>query len=266
MSLKIHYALQTCDVSVNWCNDRYCKQDKITISKKCTKSFFDAVKYLAEKVPETEHVIAIIDDHSSESYKQHLKNIVERYSSSNIRIEFIELEDKGIMNSIGKCYEWIDTNGEFLVYQVQDDYLFNKESIYEMVDVYLQVSRDLETVPVITPYNAPYLWNQGSYLNVPTPRTIIVGIKRYWIQTYDFSCSFMTHIEQFRQHRDLLALFLATDPVHPKLEAMSINKIFVERGVLGLSPFESISLHMQSDNEKDPYIDWQARWDAVEDL
>jgi hypothetical protein len=50
------------------------------------------------------------------------------------------------------------------------------------------------------------------------------------------------------------------------LENVSINKIMVDRGVLGLQPFDSIALHMQSELEKDLYIDWEKRWNSVEKI
>ena len=44
---------------------------------------------------------------------------------------------------------------------------------------------------------------------------------------------------------------------------MSINKILVERGVLGIAPLRSLALHMQTEAEKDPYIDWKSWWDNI---
>ena len=48
------------------------------------------------------------------------------------------------------------------------------------------------------------------------------------------------------------------------LENKSLNKMFTERGVLGVQPFTSVALHMQDEYWKDPYIDWRKRWDSVE--
>ena len=105
-----------------------------------------------------------------------------------------------------------------------------------------------------------------SYLYRPTPRTIIPGTHRYWIQFYDVACTFMTSTEQFNKHWDLYETFLNFSPTYENLEPESLNHMFVKRGVLGVMPVNSVALHMQGEFEKDPYIDWRSWWDAVKDI
>jgi hypothetical protein len=47
------------------------------------------------------------------------------------------------------------------------------------------------------------------------------------------------------------------------LERKSLNYLFTQRGILGLVPINSMAFHMQSDFEKDPYIDWKPIWDSI---
>jgi hypothetical protein len=167
------------------------------------------------------------------------------------------------MNSIRSCYEWLLENGDGLVYQVQDDYLFKESAVTEVIDVYFRILSETNTQSLVTPYNAPYLWSI-IYRNMTTPRTIFMGEKRYWIQIYDVSCSFLTSHKNFINNSDILEKFLNLDPRDPELEKISLNKMMVERGHLALCPFESIALHMQGEYERDPYVDWKLLWESID--
>ena len=48
------------------------------------------------------------------------------------------------------------------------------------------------------------------------------------------------------------------------LEQRSLNYMFVQRGVLGLVPVNSLAWHMQMEEDRDPYIPWQPIWDAID--
>ena len=46
----------------------------------------------------------------------------------------------------------------------------------------------------------------------------------------------------------------------------SLNQMFTKKAVLGLMPIRSLSLHMQTELERDPYVDWQTLWDSIDIL
>ena len=262
--MKIHYALQTCDIASNQVNDRYCCNSKTELIRKCVTSFFQSLHIAAERERSFKHVVMILDDHSTEDTIYFLEECVKIYSKHNISVQLTRLESYGIMNSINSCYSWLLENGKDLVYQVQDDYLFEKSAITEVIDTYIKIHFENQTQAIVTPYNAPYVWN-GSYKNKPTPRTIFFGEKRYWIQIYDISCSFLTSHRNLRLNKDILDFFVTLNPKTPELESISLNKMLVERGLLGVCPFESIALHMQGEYEKDPYVDWKLLWDSIDE-
>jgi hypothetical protein len=63
-----------------------------------------------------------------------------------------------------------------------------------------------------------------------------------------------------------IEFFMSIDQVNGidgHLESISLNRILVDDGVLGLMPFESVGLHMQGEREREPYIDWKQRWNDV---
>lgn len=262
--INIHYALQTCDTKSYQSQKRFCGDDKTELSMKSVKSFLQSIKHCSELKKDAIHNIAIIDDHSTEKLKVYHKKCKQDLETDNIKIELINLSDKqGISASIRECYKWLDVNGTDLVYQVQDDYIFIEQAIYEMIDIFYQIFCETENHCIVSPFNDPYLWN-AVYKNKVVPRTVVVGKHRYWIQNYDTSCSFLTSHYQFKQHWDLYDKFLYLTEYKDKgLESKSLNYLFTQRGILGLVPINSMAFHMQSDFEKDPYIDWKPIWDSI---
>jgi hypothetical protein len=264
--IEIHYALQTCDVKSHQGQKRYASDDRTEISKKCIQSFLESIKYCSEQ-KETKHYIAIIDDHSTVELKTFIRNCLTIFSSNSIHIEFIELDSEtGIRKSIEQCYLWLQKNGKDLVYQVQDDYLFTKEAINDIVDIFKQIEIETKHHAVISPWNDSWLW-LSSYRNRTTPRTVLVGKRSYWIQYYDMSCSFLTSHQQFSQHWDLYYRFFDLIDKRTEnnndLENKSLNYMLTQRGILGLVPVNSVAFHLQSDLEKDPHIDYRPLWDSI---
>ena len=265
--LNIHYALQICDVKSYQGLKRFASDDRTEISKKCIKSFLESIKQCSIKKTYTTHTVAIVDDHSSKDLIKFIKKCIAEFNSKSISIELIQLTDKtGISESIKFCYEWLRDNGSDLVYQVQDDYLFSPNGIHDMVDVYEQMLTETGIQSLISPWNDSWLW-LTAYRNRPTPRTVIVGRRGYWIQYYDMSCSFLTSHKQFIEHWDLYTMFFymidRTKSNNNNLENKSLNYILTQRGVLGLVPVNSVAFHLQSDLEKDPHIDYRPLWDSI---
>ena len=265
MITDVHYAIQTCDINSYQNQKRYASDSKTEISKKCIKSFLESVRECLLKKPEIKHTVAIIDDHSTNELVSFIEECVIEYS--DIFINFIKLTEKtGIAKSIESCYEWLRDNGKGLVYQVQDDYLFTRNAILDMIDIYEQILAESGSQSIISPWNDSWLW-LTHYRNRQTPRIVIVGRKGYWIQYYDMSCSFMTSHEQFTKHWDLYTIFFyMIDRIKQNnndLENKSLNYMLTQRNVLGLVPVNSLAFHLQSDLEKDPHIDYKPLWDSI---
>jgi hypothetical protein len=263
--IETHYALQTCTRNRQEVFSRYCGSSRKELSEKCITSFFLSIEECIKIQPCTYHHVNIVDDYSSEEHIEYLKYLVKYFNKGNISVHLTSSSGSGIIETIKDCWTWLEKEGKQLVYQVQDDYLFEKNTIYEMIDIFLQIDRDLDTHPIIIPYNDPYQWNT-TYKYKTTPRVLIPGENRYWLQTYDISCSFLTSKIQFSKHWDMYENFFTLGADHPRIEVDSINRILVDRGVLGVMPIESLALHLQTDLEKDPYIDWKTRWDNIESI
>jgi hypothetical protein len=264
--IKFHYALQTCDISVRDNNEpRYAATSKTEITKKCVTSFLLSVETCAGLAPDTEHTICIFDDHSTNETLEFLKRAVTRFNKNNVNVSLVNLQTRGLFSSVRACYDWLEINGKDIVYQIQDDYLYTPNAIFEMTDVWMQVYHDTNQHIIISPYNHPHYW-RDAYKYRATPRVIHLGSTRYWVQLYEIPCTFFTSKEQFSKHWDLYENFFNGDLYDSKLEINSFNKILTERNVLCLEPIESVALHMQTEFDKDPFIDWKSRWDAVPNI
>ena len=269
--IRIFYAVQTCDSKSYQNPKRYCSDSKTEVSKKCVTSFLQSVKYCADLAPNTEHNIIIIDDESTEELVDYLNKLVKKFSAEHIKINLVKLpkEYSGIAGSIKYCYEWMQntsTENKDLVYQIQDDYMFDERAIYEIISIWFQMYQETGTHAIVTPFNMSFMW-LTHYRNWASPRTVIVGEWRYWIQIYDCTCSWLTSREQFTQHWSLYYEFFRRIPLPDSvdfLENKSLNYMFTQRKVLGLTPVQSLAWHMQTEADKDPHVDWRPLWNSID--
>lgn len=267
----VKYAVQACDRFSNQNQVRYCGGDRLLLGKKSITSLLSSIENLNKQEDNGAlHVVRIFNDRSSKEYVDFINRAIERFTSTNLMIDVVDTKTPGIMQSIRACYEWLIEGEAYAVYQIQDDYLFCQDAIQQMLSIYTQIKLDVKTDPIITSYNDPWLFlNPESYRYRPTPRTIVPGLKQYWLQYYDMSCSFMTSPRIIRENYDLIEKFLSLPPngdEHRRLESISLNYLLTRRGILGMMPISSVGLHVQAETEKDPYIDWQSWWDSVEEV
>lgn len=271
-SIHIHYAVQTCDQKSWQGRPRICGDDRTLLSKKSLVSLFESIENCVKRNSKMQHNVVIIDDHSSAELIDFLAKCQQKYSSDYVKIELQPLQKTGIRNSIQACYEWMSKNGQDLVYQVQDDYLFAPTAIYDVIDIFYQMLAETKIHAVISPFNDAWLW-LTAYRNRTTPRAVIVGGNDYWIQYYDMSCSFLTSHAQFIQHWDLYNIFFnLIDKIdHNRdsngksiLENKSLNYMLTQRNVLGLVPVRTLAHHMQTEQDVDPFAPWQLIWDKID--
>lgn len=264
--IKIHYAFQACDTKSNQGEKRYCGDDRTLLSKKSLTSFLTSIKSTVESTigKDSEHFVMIFADNCSDEYIDYMYKCINNFSSNRIHIGIdINQGESGLMKTVRKCWNYLESNGEDIVYQVQDDYIFFETAIQEMVTVIFQVINDCAGHhPIVVPYNNPYLWVH-TYRYRPIPMTMFPSSNRYWIQCYDIPCAFMTTKTQFSSHWDIYEKFLNMSSNYYNLEPETLNKIMVTRGVLGLQPVTSVALHMQAETEKDPYINWKELWNSI---
>lgn len=259
--VDVYYALQTCDIN-SWQGSERFAGTKTEIIHKCVTSFFRSLKYCSDQRPESTHRVLIIDDHSTPDTIDFLHKCLKEFNTDNVSVVLEHLDSTGVVESIKTCYQRMEEKGIDIVYQVQDDYLYTETAIFEMIDVFMQLRNDVQTDAIVASFHDHRYW-KTIYRYKVTPRMIFPAAYQNWMQIYDIPCTFLTSKQQFSKHWDLYYKFF--DLIgKPELEAGSLNKMFTERGILGVQPFNSVALHMQDEVWKDPYINWKQRWNDVE--
>lgn len=232
---------------------RYGCDDKTEILKRCSRSLIRSVNYAQEKLPNWKFKLNIFDDHSTKEGINILKN---NLSLANFEAKLKSIKGRGLMASLRECYENMRDQGKDLVFQAQDDYLFDELCFYELIRQWERYNPKFEKPLSLLPYNDPYrYWDHNI-----VPVRIVQGPDRHWRQTYQVPCTFMIHHSIVTKEWDLFDKICSGDPHNPKLEDESINRLWQERGYVVMSPLPSLALHFQTESEKDPYIKWEDWW------
>lgn len=256
-TVKLDIFLRTCDISnvhTDW-RVRYHGIEKSDLLIGCLRS-------LVTSINSTEGVdikLTVLDDNSSESTVKKIKEIIEKVDNYKL----IQLDQKGYNNSAHQ--QWIlcrDSNAD-LVYSVEDDYLHCPSAIQEMVDSFnLFCDRLKRKDIVIYPFDEPSEYN-------PPSRTdfIVHGSARHWRTGIFTTHVMMTTPKIFLDNWELfetLALKYNGDYLNPRTEhyeeSNTIWKIWQSNKAIRFSPIPSIALHMQFEQQKDPFIEWQQWW------
>ena len=255
--MKIDIFLRTCDVTnvhTDW-RVRYHGIEKSDLIVGCVSSLVNAIN----NTKGMDINLTVLDDHSSEDTVQRIKEIIQKVENSKL----IQLDQSGYNHSAHQ--QWIlcrDSNSD-LVYSVEDDYLHCPSSIQEMVDsFYMFCDRLKREDIVIYPFDEPSEYD-------PPARTdfIVHGSARHWRTGIFTTNVMMTTPKMFRDNWELfevLALKYNGDYLNPRTEhyeeSNTIWKIWQSNKAIRFNPIPSLALHMQFEQQKDPFIEWQQWW------
>lgn len=259
--MKLDIVLRTCDSSVvhnDW-RVRYCKLNKDVLLKGCLKSLVKA----AEQASLLGHNIRLIvvDDHSSEDTVNRLKKLL---SETLLSTTFIPMTERGYNASALLQWELCRDSDADVIYSVEDDYLHATSAVVEMLESYKLFCERLQRSDVVL-----YPFDDPTEYNPPNRRDFIVhGSHRHW-RTGIFTTNVLFCPPKIlRDNWDLFEL-LATkyngDYLNPRTEhyeeSNTIWKIWQSNRAVRFNPIPSLALHMQFDEQKDPFINWQQWWD-----
>jgi hypothetical protein len=165
------------------------------------------------------------------------------------------------MPSILRCYEHGRDYGKDWVYFIQDDFLHQQNSVELMIDAINQFSCNLGKPTSIFPFNKPAEYHDPQ--NTAVPCNLVVGKDRYWRTNIHPAVTLMTHSSIIKLHWDLFYK-MGTSKVSETMEMDSIDKIYYERGYYCFTPIPSLALHMQTEWDKDFFIDWKSWWNEYD--
>ncbi len=248
--------LRTCDrtnVHIDW-RVRYCNLSKPEIVIGCTQSLVNSIKQVKDCIVK----LIVLDDHSSEETKLKIKEIIAQVNGS-----FIELTETGYNYSAHQQWLMCRDSKANLVYSVEDDYLHVPTAIQEMIDSYTLFQERLKRTDIVL-----YPFDEPSEYNPPNRTDFIVhGSNRHW-RTGVFTTNVLFTVpEIFKANWDLfevLALKYNGDYLNPRTEhyeeSNTIWKIWQNNQAIRFNPIPSLALHLQFEQQIDPFIDWKKWW------
>ena len=253
---KLEIILRTCDVRnvhQDW-RVRYCGLPKDVLIMGCVNSLINSCR----GIPGIK--LVVLDDHSTESTVIGLKQLL---TNSRLDHEFISLEGQGYNNSAYHQFLRCRDSEYELVYSVEDDYLHCATAIQEMLDSHAFFSQRLgEQLITLYPFDAPEEYNP--------PRTrefVVQGSARHWRTTTGCTQTLFSKPQLFQNHWDLfetLALKYNGNYLEPRVEhydeSNTIQQIWRNNLAVMFTPIPSLALHMQFEQQRDPFIDWQHWW------
>lgn len=250
---SLEVVLRTCDranVHVDW-RQRYCNLPKTKLLEGCVTSLVNSIN----RTKGVDIKLTILDDNSSKETINFLNNIP--------NATLVQLTESGYNYSAHQ--QWLrcrDTECD-LFYSVEDDYLHSTSAIQEMVDSYGFFTERLKHDRIVL-----YPFDEPSEYNPPTRKDFIVhGSARHWRTGVFTTQVMMAGPELLRKYWpvfETLALKYNGDYLNPREEhyeeANTIWPIWNNGPYIRFNPIPSLALHMQFDQQKDPYIDWQQWW------
>lgn len=237
-------------------NARYCGTSKTVLIQKCVSSLIKTCNNVKDEIK-----IIWIDDHSSEENIVNLKNI---FSKSNHAIVEKPLLKTGHNESALAQFTEAKNSDADLIYNIEDDYLHHENCMEEMIDSYITFKKNLSQEVAIHPFDDPDNYKQRFI----EPTRIVLGSKRHWRLNSYTTFSFLSSPTVVKENWDLfyklaklyMTPFGEANNIH---EGTTINKIWREKVIL-FTPIPSLALHMQYEEQKDKFINWQEWWNKVE--
>jgi len=247
---------------------RIFEKDKIEYVKRSLNSLIKSIKNLKANYNSIRVDIKVVDDNSTKENLALIKSILEN-SKENYEIinhnysEHINIikEQKSKetfcnLSSLLKCFEIGKSNGEDLIYFIEDDYLHFRSSLEEMIATYERIASQLKKDLIICPSDYPYLYTNSEKTN------LLIGSKRHWRTINKSLCSFMTSKNILDQYWD--NYYQNCLDRHDPFEKY-LNLIYEKE--ICISPVKSLSIHMTNINSSyglSPFINYKSLWEENE--
>ena len=242
---------------------RLFEQPKIEYSYRSIKSLMKSINFCQNKYPNINIKTVIIDDNSKKINLDRIKKIIE---GNDIDIHPLDLKRyKGIIKdqksketfsnlaSLLKSFEIGKSEGDDLIFFVEDDYLHFEPMLEEMVASFERIASQLNKEIFMCPSDYPYLYMNNEKTNV------LIGNKRHWRTIDKTLCTFLTTKKLLDKY---WKNFQKTcEDRHDPFEKY-INEIYQKE--ICISPLKSLSLHLTNINSSyglAPFIDYKKVWD-----
>ena len=250
-------------------------ENKSEYTFRSLNSIIKSLNQAKTALPKIEFNIIVIDHNSEKNDieqmkkqldKSNLKNsiillnvneFVNDIKSINAKNEKVTENQISNMSNIHKSLLVAKDQCNDLVYFVEDDYLHQLDSIYEMIFTYERISSQMNRELFICPTDYPYLYTKVDATN------IFLGSSKHWRKVEETLCTFLTSKIILQKYwKKFISMcqfehYPFEQPLHDiyKLEYC-------------LSPIPSLALHCTNVNSiygLSPTMNWKRIWEENED-
>ena len=222
-------------------------------------------------LPKIEFDIIVIDHNSEKNDieqmkkqldKSNLKNsiillnvneFVNNIKSINAKNEKVTENQISNMSNIHKSLLVAKDQCNDLVYFVEDDYLHQLDSIYEMIFTYERISSQMNRELFICPTDYPYLYTKADATN------IFLGSSKHWRKVEETLCTFLTSKIILQKYWKKFISMCQFE--HYPFE-QPLHDIY--KSEYCLSPIPSLTLHCTNINSVfglSPNMNWKKVWE-----
>lgn len=234
--------------------ERYVGVPKEEVMLRCTNSLVRALNEVEGDIR-----LAVLDDRSGVAARARLRALLERLRHPwEMRTVEATVQNDSTLAQFALAREKVrDT-----VYIVEDDYLHAPTAIVEMCEAYALFKDKLSGHEIaLHPYDDPNNYGAGEYQHEPCH--VVVGPRRHWRTNTHTTNTVWLSRAMLEKHWDTFETLARGYGVDPRVgEHNTINTIWREDATL-FTPIPSLALHMQYEQHKDPFINWQEWWDQA---
>ena len=246
-------------------------ENKSEYTFRSLNSIIKSLNQAKAALPKIEFDIIVIDHNSEKNDieqmkkqldKSNLKNsiillnvneFVNNIKSINAKNEKVTENQISNMSNIHKSLLVAKDQCNDLVYFVEDDYLHQLDSIYEMIFTYERISSQMNRELFICPTDYPYLYTKADATN------IFLGSSKHWRKVEETLCTFLTSKIILQKYWKKFISMCQFE--HYPFE-QPLHDIY--KSEYCLSPIPSLALHCTNINSVfglSPNMNWKKVWE-----
>ena len=250
---------------------RLFNENKSEYTFRSLNSIIKSLNQAKAALPKIEFDIIVIDHNSEKNDieqmkkqldKSNLKNsiillnvneFVNNIKSINAKNEKVTENQISNMSNIHKSLLVAKDQCNDLVYFVEDDYLHQLDSIYEMIFTYERISSQMNRELFICPTDYPYLYTKADTTN------IFLGSSKHWRKVEETLCTFLTSKIILQKYWKKFISMCQFE--HYPFE-QPLHDIY--KSEYCLSPIPSLALHCTNINSVfglSPNMNWKKIWE-----
>lgn len=243
------------------------KLSKGLVSQKCLASFLMSLNYCAKHYDVSHHTVGIF--YKSLEQKElidAIDPIVKKYSNDKVVIEYHDVSQQGINGNLilmEQGFHWLQSEGKQFVFNVQDNYLFSENTIYEMFIISNQVKFATGFDILAGGINHFSLW-LAAHGSPDQQQTVKTENNFTWINYFNLSDSFMTTHHQFSQHWEVYMEYFKSTSANKELVLDSLNLRLMKKQIHTLVPLQNLLFLMDSNIQDHYNTEWKTIWDNVD--